>query len=340
MVSPIILFRQRKVIADEKGNPMKQSLLSGRLAPSNEDGVVKHVSQPEGTSPFSRSREIFELDTLKHLTLTGVKVSDNVLGRGNFGTVYKATYNGIPCAAKRVDSYRLRYWHTKDNHYFVQECLQHSQLEHKNIVKMLGVSYHYDSNVTYQISPKPVLVMELMEYTLTQLMEDDEELFIPMYVKLSILQDVSAGLCYLHNLNPPLAHGGLSSHNVLLTADLVAKLGDFGDTKVVTKSSGSHCSGIDAWIGSPFGISFYNQLPSDVFDFGHLAYYLITQKPTHCPSPHRVTYTLPVIDIDVILFQCCDEMSEGPLKQLIKLCINNCTLISVIHKRIIDITRG
>ena len=326
-------------MADEKENPTKQSLSSGRLAPSNEDGVVKHVSQPEGTSPFSRPREIFELDTLKHLTLTGVKVSDNVLGCGNSGTVYKATYNGIPCAAKRVDSYRLRYWHTKDNHYFVQECLQHSQLEHKNIVKMLGVSYHYDSNVTYQISPKPVLVMELMEYTLTQLMEDDEELFIPMYVKLSILQDVSAGLCYLHNLNPPLAHGGLSSHNVLLTADLVAKLGDFGDTKVVTKSSSrSHHSGIDAWIGSPFGISFYDQLPSDVFNFGSLAYYLITQKPTHSRSSHR-SISL-VIDIDVTLSQCCDKMSEGPLKQLIKLCINNYTLISVIHKKIIDIRRG
>ena len=41
--------------------------------------------------------------TLKHLTLTGVKLShDEVLGTSGSGIVYKAYHNGIPCAAKKA----------------------------------------------------------------------------------------------------------------------------------------------------------------------------------------------------------------------------------------------
>ena len=286
---------------------------------------------------------------LKHLTLTGVKLSDNVLGSGTSGTVYKADYNGTPCAAKRIDPLRLRFMHTKDYHYFVQECLRHSQLEHRNIVKMLGVSYYHDSEASdsSQVAPEPVLIMELMEYTLEQLMKDDESLFIPMYVKLSILQDVSAGLCYLHNLNPPLAHGGLVSENVLLTSDLVAKVGDFGDAKVVHTKSGSHQSETDSipWVGSAFGSSFYDQLPRDVLNFGHLAYHVITQKRSDWRNHRRYHISILRIleygyDDGETLSMCCDDMSEGPLKQLVELCLNRYTQISVIHEQIIEIKRG
>ena len=48
-----------------------------------------------------------------------------------------------------------------------------------------------------------------------------------MYVKLSILQDISRGLCYLHARNPPIVHQALYSDNILLTKDLTAKIGDF-----------------------------------------------------------------------------------------------------------------
>ena len=40
---------------------------------------------------------------LRHLTVTGVKLSNEVLGRGTYGTVYKVYHNGIPFAAKLVD---------------------------------------------------------------------------------------------------------------------------------------------------------------------------------------------------------------------------------------------
>ena len=85
-----------------------------------------------------------QFEALMHLLLTGVELNKRVgeLGRGEFGTVYRAKFNGTPCAAKEIDPIRLRRYLGKQ--YFIQECLLHSRLNHKNIVKMLGVYTHDD----------------------------------------------------------------------------------------------------------------------------------------------------------------------------------------------------
>ena len=84
---------------------------------------------------------------------------------------------------------------------------------------MLGVYYP-------SVRDLPVLVMEMMEYNLTTLLEKSQN--IPMYVKLSVLQDVSRGVHYLHTLNPPVIHADLKSNNIVMTSSLVAKLYNFG----------------------------------------------------------------------------------------------------------------
>ena len=132
-------------------------------------------------------------DVVKHSIITGVKFTDRELGRGAFGRVFAVEYNGITCAAKEIHSVLLKCaTNGALQEYFLHECLQHSRLHHPNIVKMLGVYYPNDQAVL------PALVMELMECNLVQLLDRYHN--IPMYVKLSILQDVSRAICYLHTL--------------------------------------------------------------------------------------------------------------------------------------------
>ena len=286
------------------------------------------------SDPNSSWNEIIHSDHLsnrdlsaavKRLTLTGVKIHNKELGPGGTGTVYEADYNGIPCAAKRVEPIRLRYLHTVGNRYFLRECLLHSNLKHENIVKMLGVLY----DTTDQSSLNPFLVMELMKYTLDQLIN---ELFIPMYVKLSILQDVSAGLCYLHSHN--IIHCGINPANILLTNDLVAKIGDFGDA----------CHSIMAWGQRSWcGI---NSTSYDVAYFGMVACNLITQFQHQSKHIHEslaitaLSHSLNCIDF---LDNAAHEISEGPLRKLVESCLNCKSslhpTISVVHATIIDIKK-
>ena len=49
---------------------------------------------------------------------------------------------------------------------------------------------------------------------------------IPVHIKYSIVHDVSLGLCYLHNHDPPIVHHDLSPNNVLLILDRLLYLLD------------------------------------------------------------------------------------------------------------------
>ena len=162
-------------------------------------------------------------NNLEHLTLrVSSAVLDDVFKRhsdcvseGYFGAVYRITYDGVLCAAKYQDFDDDRYKPKQ----FQQECLLHSKLRHPNIVQMLGVCYYSD------ISDQPIKVMELLKFSLRSFVYQFQA--VPVYVKLTIIQDISRGLDYLHTHSPPIVHSYLRTEVILLTANLVAKIGGF-----------------------------------------------------------------------------------------------------------------
>ena len=273
---------------------------------------------------------------IKHLIITGVRFTDRELGQGTYGRVFTVDYDGVTCVAKEINPSLLDF--ADDRQDFLQECLLHSKLHHPNIVKMLGVYYPNDQAVL------PVLVMEPMECTLTQLLKNYQN--IPMYVKLSILQDVSRAICYLHSLNPPMMHRDLNSNNVLLTTSLVAKVCDFGTIKVVSPLSS------DRWTKPPetfvfmppeaFGDDPHYGLPLDVFSFGCVVCHVIAQQwPMPTKYVKRAALLVSAIDRRQ---HYIDQISEGSLKQLVITCLDNNQErrppISVVSERITSIITG
>ena len=286
-------------------------------------------------------------DAVKHLIITGVKFTDRELGRGAWGRVFAVDYNGITCAAKEIHSVLLEIARrdelAKLTEEFLQECVQHSKLHHPNIVKMLGVYYPNDQAVL------PVLVMELMECNLTQLLENYQN--IHMYVKLSILQDVSRGICYLHTRNPPLLHCDPNSNNVLLTTSLVAKVCDFMVMKVVSPlSSNKMTKAPGTAVFMPPEVledDPHYGLPVDVFSFGCVVCHVITQQ---WPKRLDEQYADPTTKIFRRRSEVerrsryIDQISEGSLKQLVITCLDNDQErrppISLVSERITSIITG
>ena len=101
-------------------------------------------------------------------------------------------------------------------------------------MQLLGLYYPTQKELSEKIQ-LPVLVEEMMTDSLTSLVDKHEK--IPVQIKFSIVHDVSLGLCYLHNHDPPIVHRDLSSNTILLTAHHVAKISDLGVGKTIKADS-------------------------------------------------------------------------------------------------------
>ena len=270
-------------------------------------------------------------DLVKHLVITGVKLTDRELGIGIFSKVFAVQYNGMTCAAKAISD--IFAYNDEIKQDFLQECLLHSKLHHPNIVKMLGVYYPNDQAVL------PILVMELTECNLTQLLENHQN--IPMREKLSILQDISRAICYLHTQNPPIIHRDLNSYKILFTTNRAAKVSDFGTIQMVKSWSSAIFTvpnTIDFVAPEKLVDDHCYGLPSNVFSFGYIICHMITQRLENLPkAPSGVS--------EVERRQhYINQISEGSLKQLVITCLDNNPderpPISVVSERIASIITG
>ena len=178
-------------------------------------------------------------DNFEGLQLKGVKeLGRDELGRGAYGRVYAVKYCGTICAAKEIHSIlvegvgQVQMQRTIES--FMRECRQCSTLRHPNVIQFLGVYYPTVAGGANRMR-LPVMVMEMMADSLASFVDKHEK--IPVHIKYSIVHDVSLGLCYLHNHDPPIVHRDLSPNNVLLTAHHVAKISDLGVAKVIKADS-------------------------------------------------------------------------------------------------------
>ena len=180
-------------------------------------------------------------ESIQGFVLKGVTpLNRKELGRGAYGKVYAVKYCQTVCAAKEVHSILIEdvgeAERTLTIDSFMHECRQCSMLCHPNVIQFLGLYYPPGIGVGGANRMRlPVMVMEMMADSLTSFVEKHEK--IPVHIKYSVIHDVSLGLCYLHNHDPPIVHCDLSPNNVLLTAHHVAKISDLGVAKVIKADS-------------------------------------------------------------------------------------------------------
>ena len=120
--------------------------------------------------------------------------------------------------------------------------------------------------------------MERLESSLDDLLEHMPNL--PLSLKCSILEDIACGLLYLHDRQPPVIHRDLTSKNILLTSSLVAKITDMGNSRIInlTGTLMSRYPGTLVYMPpEALDNTHHYGASMDIFSFGHLALYTITQ---------------------------------------------------------------
>jgi serine/threonine protein kinase len=203
-----------------------------------------------------------------------------VLGHGGHGTVYKGLLkSNVEVAVKRCTS--IDEQHKKE---FGKEMLILSQINHRNIVKLLGCCLEVEV---------PILVYEFIPNgTLFNLIHGNHDRHISLASRLQIAHQSAEALAYLHSwASPPILHGDVKSSNILIDSDYTVKVSDFGasilaptdESQFVTLVQGT-CGYLDPEYMQTCQLTD----KSDVYSFGVVLLELLTRrKPFNLVGPEH-----------------------------------------------------
>ncbi|GAY63567.1 hypothetical protein CUMW_226620 [Citrus unshiu] len=192
------------------------------------------------------------------------------LGEGGFGSVYKGVLpeNTQIAVKKPKESDKIRI-----NQEFQKEMGIVSRINHKNVVKILGLRLQ---------TKVPLLVNEFVSNgTLSHHIHDKSSQVLRTWkMYLRIAAEIASALDYFHSLaSPPIIHGDVKSSNILLDDKYTAKVADFGASVLISPDQAAMATKIQGTFGylDPEYLMTGNLTEkSDVYSFGVVLVELLT----------------------------------------------------------------
>ncbi|XP_074279340.1 putative inactive receptor kinase At1g48480 [Silene latifolia] len=251
-----------------------------------------------------------------------LRASAEVLGKGTFGTAYKAVMEmGTVVAVKRLKDVVISEGEFKEKIHIV------GSMEHENLVPLRAYYYSQDEKLlVYDYMPMGSLSAFLHGN------KGGGRTPLNWEMRSSIALAVARGITHLHSQGANISHGNIKSSNVLLTKTYEAKVSDFGLAQLVGPST------------TPNRVNGYRapevtdlrkvSQQADVYSYGVLLLELLTGKaPTHAllneegvdlprwvQSVVKDDWASEVFDMELLRYQHAEE----EMVQLLQLAID-CT---------------
>ncbi|KAL1819112.1 hypothetical protein ACET3Z_013981 [Daucus carota] len=264
------------------------------------------------------------IESTKHFTYEELKnatnnyASDRILGQGGYGVVYK----GILPDESVVAIKKSKILDKTQVEQFINEVRILTQVKHKNVVKLLGCCLECEV---------PMLVYEFVSNgTLFHHVHnvDGAGSWLSLENRLRIAAESSGALAYLHSaVSIPIIHRDVKLANILLDDNHVAKIADFGASRLIPMDQTEVSTLVQGTLGYLDPEYFHTgQLTekSDVYSFGIVFAELLTGRQPICMANRPEERNLATHFVSSLkedrLFQIIDPrlLKEGTIDQLQK----------------------
>ncbi|CAD6262294.1 unnamed protein product [Miscanthus lutarioriparius] len=197
--------------------------------------------------------------------------SNNLLGEGGYGSVYKGKLaDGRVVAVKQLSETSHQ-----GRQQFAAEIETISRVQHRNLVKLYGCCLEGN---------KPLLVYEYLENgSLDKALFGSGKLNVDWPTRFEICLGIARGLAYLHEESSiRVVHRDIKASNVLLDANLNPKISDFGLAKLYDDKK-THVStkvaGTFGYLAPEYAMRGHMTEKVDVFAFGVVILETLAGRP-------------------------------------------------------------
>ncbi|KAJ8758500.1 hypothetical protein K2173_000221 [Erythroxylum novogranatense] len=280
---------------------------------------IVYSSSPYPNQPgYERGRMVF-FEGVKRFELEDLlRASAEMLGKGGFGTAYKAVLeDGNVVAVKRLKDASVGGKRDFEQH---MEVL--GRMRHPNLVSLKAYYFAREEKLlVYDYMPNGSL------FWLLHGNRGPGRTPLDWTTRLKIAAGAARGLNFVHTSCKALklAHGNVKSTNILLDKIGDARVSDFGITLLTSPSTTSRTSGYNAPEVSSDGRKQTQR--SDVYSFGVLLLELLTGKcpsamecggvvdlPRWVQSVVREEWTAEVFDLELMRYKDIEEEMVGLLQ--------------------------
>ncbi|KAK1375042.1 Receptor-like serine/threonine-protein kinase [Heracleum sosnowskyi] len=212
--------------------------------------------------------------------------TDNKLGEGGFGPVYKGEFpKGKVVAVKKLSRKSKQGISELKN-----ELTLVANLQHTNLVRMLGCCIDREEKMLiYDYMPNKSLDLFLFD--------ESKKVQLTWERRFSIIEGISQGLLYLHKYSRlKIIHRDLKAANILLDQNMNPKISDFGLARIfmqnLPEANTSRVVGTYGYMAPEYAMEGIFSVKSDVYSFGVLILEILSGRKNKSFYDVEVPYNL------------------------------------------------